>query len=41
MAPRMYPPYVVRTTTGAENNPLDRQRIVDSSSRSCMYAGQM
>src|SRR5690349_5639892 len=34
----MYPPYVTRTTMGAANAPLERQRIVDSSSRSCMYA---
>ena len=34
-------PYVTRTTTGELNAPFERHRMVDSSLRSCMYAGQM
>ena len=42
MAPPVrYPPMATRTTSGQVNAPLDRQRMVAASLRSCCMAGQM
>ena len=39
--PRRYPPIGTRITTGADQLLPERYRIIDSSSRICIIAGQM
>ena len=39
--PRRYPPIATRMTIGHENMLFERYRSIDTSSRSCIIAGQM